>query len=200
MNHGSDNTADTVSRLREGGVLLLATDTLPGLHCRADDPAAVARLNRLKGRPATKPLLVLAGSLAQALAVTTGLDDDQLAVCRRCWPGPFSLILPAALGLRGPVTGGGNTIAVRVPALTELRDLILAVGVPLVSSSANLAGQEPARDLTAVAGDLVAGIDGVWGRAVAQAPGLLPSALVDLTVTPPVVLRRGPVDFPSLFS
>ncbi len=192
-----DRTADAVRRLRAGGVLLLATDTLPGLHCRADLPEAVQRVVDCKGREAGKSLLVLAGSVAQAQAVTGPLSGGQLAACRRCWPGPFSLVLPAGAGLAPAVTGGRTTIAVRVPAVPALRELILAVGVPLVSTSANRAGQEPARDMAAAEAAFGALVDGVWGVLPVLAVPPLPSAVVDLTADPFRELRAGPEPFPG---
>jgi len=192
----AESTADTVRRLRAGGILLLATDTVPGLHCRVDDPVAVARLVELKGRPAGKPLLVLAGSLAQARLVTGGLSRAQLAACERCWPGPFSLILPAGDHISAAVTAGGATLAVRVPAVPVLRELILAVGVPLVSSSANASGEPPATDLAAAGLAFGKYVDGLWGETPAVEPTAMPSAVVDLTVSPFVVLRPGPQMFP----
>ena len=87
---------DAVGILETGGVLLMGTDTLPGFHCRADRAEAVDRILELKGREPGKSLLVLAGSAAQAELVTGALDQLQFDYCNRCWPGPFSLILPAA--------------------------------------------------------------------------------------------------------
>ncbi len=135
------STEDAVRRLVSGGVLLLATDTLPGWHCRADDAAAVGRILAAKGRTHDKPLLVLAGSFDQAREIAGALNAAQTAACRQCWPGPFSLILPAGSQVLPEVTAGRPTLAVRVPAVPALRDLILAVGVPLVSTSANRAGR-----------------------------------------------------------
>ena len=192
-----DSTDHAVRRLRAGGVLVLATDTIPGLHCRADNPTAIARLVDLKGRPAGKPLLVLAGSIAQALTVTGPLNPAQLAACERCWPGPFSLILPAAAHVNPTVTAGGQTVAVRIPALTALRDLLLAVGTPLVSSSANRAGDDPAGDLVAAERVFGSEVDGYWGEVNAGSSATTPSAVVDLTVFPFSVSRQGPRDFPG---
>ena len=188
-------TTDAAARcLRAGGVMLLGTDTLPGLHARADDARAVARILAAKGRPDGKPLLVLAGSLAQARSVTGPWEADQAAACARCWPGPFSLILPAAAGLAEAVTAGGATLAVRVPALEELRALLLQVGAPLVSTSANLAGTAPATDLAAALAAVGAATDG-WWQSASPGAGSAPSAVVDLVTRPFHVLRPGPEPF-----
>ena len=187
--------------LKSGGVLLLETDTLPGLHARADLEGAVARVAGLKGRPVSQPLLVLAAGWEDAARVTLTLDQRQEEFCRRCWPGPFSLILPARPGLPSAVAPEG-TVAVRVPAPVALRALILAAGFPLVSTSANVAGQPPCRDLAAARAAFGAQVDGVWGMGGARDGDLaptagVPSALIDVTCWPPVVRRSGPLPPPA---
>ena len=189
-------TAAAADALRDGGVLLLATDTLPGLHCRADDPAAIARIIAAKGRPDGKPMLVLAGSTEQALALATPLSPDQREACRRCWPGPFSLILPAGSAAPAAVTGEAGTLAVRVPDVAALRELILLAGAPLVSTSANRSGEAPAVDLSAAAAVFAGTVDGRWGQDPPAGTPPQASALVDLTAAPFRVLRTGPAAFP----
>ena len=186
---------DAVQSLRSGGVLLLATDTLPGLHCRADDAVAMARIAAIKGRPDGKTLLVLAGDLAQAQQLTGPLTTEQVAACVQCWPGPFSLILPAGPQVDPAVTGGGKTVAIRIPAVPELRALILAVGVPLVSTSANRAGQAPGETMAGVDPVISGAVDGIWGVDPVGNGSVVPSALVDLTAVPFCVLRPGPMPF-----
>lgn len=192
------STEDAVRSLRAGGVLLLGTDTLPGLHCRADDEQAVQRIATIKGRPAGKSLLVLAGSAAQAQAVTAPWTEAQAAAVQACWPGPFSLILPGGDVVAPAVTGPGTTLAIRVPAVAPLRQLILSVGVPLVSTSANRAERPPLLNLAAAVQEFEAEIEGFWDHGSPSNEQVKPSALVDLTSTPFKILRSGPVPFPGL--
>lgn len=194
---------DAVGLLKSGGVLLMGTDTLPGFHCRADLADPVERILAVKGRQAGKSLLVLAGSVEQARRVTGTLDGRQSAFCRECWPGPFSLILPAGGELSANAIGGGVTVAVRVPAVASLRSLVLAVDFPLVSTSANLSGQSPFDNLPEAGKAFANQIDGIWQPVenkidIAGAPRPIPSALLDLTVWPPAVLRAGPEDPPTV--
>ncbi|MCB1184416.1 L-threonylcarbamoyladenylate synthase [bacterium] len=186
-------TADAARRLGAGGVLLLTTDTLPGLHARVDAPDAVARIIAAKGRPDGKPLLVLAASVDQARTVTAAWTPAQSAACARCWPGPFSLVLPARADLDPRITAGGGTVAVRVPARDDLRALLAAVGVPLVSTSANRAGEPPAVDMVAAVRAVGSHVDGTWAGTAGG--GGQASAVVDLTVAPFRVLREGPEPF-----
>lgn len=194
---------EAAAALARGGIVLLQTDTLPGLHCRADDAAAVARLAALKGRAAAHPFLVLAASLEQARRVTGPLDDLAAAWCAACWPGPFSLILPAAAGLPAGVTDGGRTVAVRVPAPAPLRRLLTGAGGPVASTSVNLSGAAACTGFAAAVAAFGARVQGCWNftpdaadAADAAAPPR-PSALVDLSVRPPRLLREGPLPLPS---
>lgn len=194
---------EAVGLLQSGGVLLLGTDTLPGFHCRADLADSVARIQALKGRDAGKSMLVLAGSLEQVGLVTDPLEDRQKAYCQLCWPGAFSLILPSGRGLSRLVNADGQTVAVRVPGLDSLRSLVTAVGFPLVSTSVNRAGESPCTDLKGALNSFGALVDGAWqppeiSPRGANAPAPEPSALVDVTVWPPVQLRPGPQEPPVI--
>jgi len=177
--------------LDAGGVVLMPTDTLPGLHARLDRPEALARIRTLKGRDADKPLLVLAAS-AEAAGAWVCWDLDAKAEAAAVWPGPYTLILPAGAQAPPAVTAGGVTLAVRVPADPRLRSLLDVVGAPLASTSANDAGRAPATDLDAAAAWAGGGVDLVadlpWGGAGR------PSTLVDLSRRPPRVLRAGAGD------
>ena len=192
---------EAVRLLKSGGVLLLGTDTLPGFHCRADLAQSVARIQALKGRVFAKSMLVLAGSVDQVSLVTGSLDSRQSAFCQRCWPGPFSLILPAGGELSRAVNDGGETVAVRVPDLESLCSLVLSVGFPLVSTSANRSGDSPCPEFEAALAGFANLVDGAWKpresppEAAGSAP-TGPSALIDVTTWPPVQLRQGPLNMP----
>ncbi len=192
------NFEDAAEALRRGGVLLLSTDTLPGFHCRADDQVAVLRVAGIKGRDTGKPLLVLASSLEQALSVCAPLNPSQQAHCRACWPGPFSLILPVGTLLADRVSCGLGTVAIRVPADESLRNLMAAVGMPLVSTSANLQDEEPMVQIEAACDHFMDHLDGAWDSGSCSPLAGLASALVDLCGEHPQILRKGPLDFPSL--
>lgn len=196
---GSVSFEDAARLLEAGGVLLIATDTLPGFHCRADRPAAIERIAELKGRPAGKPLLVLAGSLEQVQAVAEAPEPGRRRLLERCWPGPFSVILLARRDVPDGVTAGRGTVAVRIPAVRRLRELVLAAGCPLVSTSVNRAAGEPALDLDAAVARFGDVVDGWFHPAGAGSAGdSAPSALVDATVDPPVQLRDGPLPWPGV--
>lgn len=188
---------EAVALLAAGGVLLLPTDTLPGLHARVDRPAAVRRVAAIKGRPGDKPLVVLAGSLAAVQTILGPLSARQLDYAQRCWPGPFSLVLPAATGLDPAITAGGVTVAVRVPDHPQLGALLRALPGPLVSTSANRSGEPAALTLEEAEARLGAEVDGVFALDEASDGTARASCVIDLTVWPPRVLRPGPRPAPG---
>lgn len=194
------NKQDAAAKLARGGVLLLATDTVVGLHCRADMASAVARIQSLKARNAAQPLLLLAGGQDQVQLVAEPLSEVQAAYCRRCWPGPFTLILKARADLAVHLDAGGDTVAVRIPAWADLRNLIELVGFPLVSTSANRAGEPPCGNLQQAAALFGGSVDGIWdgkcGGSDDHVPDR-PSALIDISTWPPRILRQGPRPTPE---
>ena len=196
MCESPNSLSDTADVLRAGGVAILGTDTLPGFHCLCRDVAALGRIAALKGRRPDKPLLVLAADMAQVQQVVAGLEPHQEAFCRACWPGPFSLILPAVPALPRELIGTGNTVAVRVPRLPALVKLLQKVGGPLASTSVNREGESPARSL-AETGPFQARVDAVWQGERSVGPPVS-SAVIDATCRPPRVLREGPEQPPKV--
>lgn len=168
--------------LAEGGVVVLPTETFYGLAVNPRDPQAVARVFAIKGREASKALLVVVANLEQAeeLAVLSETWRQRL---RAVWPAPLTVVFPA----RQLLPGSGRTVAVRVPAFDLLRSLLREVG-PLTATSANLSGQPPAQAPQEL-GPLSEMVDLVLDGG--KTPGGLPSTLVDATVTPPRLLRAG---------
>lgn len=194
------DTQNAARTLESGGVLILPTDTLPGFHCRADCATAVRRIHAIKGRSPGKPLLILAADLGQARTLLRPLDARQRALAGRCWPGPFTLILPADEAVAASVTAGTGTLGVRVPDHPPLIDLIRRCGGPLVSTSCNRQGEDPQTEPASAFQDFAREVDGYWlpdAWATGTSQEAQPSALVLATVWPPRILREGPLPLPS---
>jgi L-threonylcarbamoyladenylate synthase len=154
--------------IRGGGVAVFGADTVYGLACDAEDAAAVARVYALKGRPRDKPaaLMFFAPEALPELGARTR------ALAERLLPGPVTLLVPNPDG-RFPLTGGGDTLGIRVPELPALAGARVAV----LQTSANLAGGPDPRRLEEVPASIREGADLVLDAG--EVPGT-PSTVIDL--------------------
>src|SRR5919206_3258898 len=110
-----DRIARAAEALRAGGVLAYPTETFYGLGALAADRKAVARLAAAKLRPDGKPLPLLAADLSQVAQVVSRLEPAAQRLADALWPGPLTLVLPAAAGLAPEIAAGSGTVAIRVP-------------------------------------------------------------------------------------
>lgn len=148
---------EAVAALNDQQVIAYATEAVFGLGCDPDSDVAVQRLLAIKQRPVEKGLILIAADMTQLLDYIdlSQLSDEQLARVEASWPGPFTWIMPARATTPVWLTGQFETLAVRVTAHPQVQALCLAFGKPLVSTSANLTGEEPARRVTDI-GELLA--------------------------------------------
>jgi L-threonylcarbamoyladenylate synthase len=182
------------SMLAAGSLLIYPTDTLYALGGRVLDAAAGVAVRRAKGREEGKPLPLVAADVAQARELSRAWPEAADRIAARFWPGPVSLVVPAASAVPVDVTAGTGNIAVRVPDLALTRALCGQAGA-LVSTSANRAGGSPpvscAEALEAVGAAAALALDAGRGRSGA-------STIVDLTTTPPRLLRAGIVPWEEI--
>ncbi|MBI2050560.1 MAG: threonylcarbamoyl-AMP synthase [Parcubacteria group bacterium] len=131
---------DAVSVLKNGGVIVYPTDTAYALGCDATNEDAVKKIFRIKGREESKtlPLIAADADMARAWAEFSG-KAEELAAAH--WPGPLTLVLPAKKQGLAPLAVKDGCIAIRVPDNSTARELSKALGAPLVSTSANRAGE-----------------------------------------------------------
>ncbi|HEY0333075.1 MAG TPA: Sua5/YciO/YrdC/YwlC family protein [Stenotrophomonas sp.] len=155
--------AQAVTTLQEGGVIAYPTEAVWGLGCDPRQRAAVLRLLEIKRRPAAKGVIVVAHSLEQLRPWLdlAALPSDRLDAVLASWPGPHTWVLPANTHAPAWVTGDHTGLAVRISAHPLVARLCQAWDAPLVSTSANLAGQLPARQRESLDPALLAAIDGV---------------------------------------
>ncbi len=136
--------------LRAGGVVAYPTEAVWGLGCAPWQGAAVERLLALKGRPAARGLILIAADFGQLTPFLAPLPRDLAGEIHASWPGPVTWVLPAAVQTPGWLTGGRDTVAVRVTAHPVAAALCRAFGGALVSTSANRCAGRPARSASAV--------------------------------------------------
>jgi L-threonylcarbamoyladenylate synthase len=164
--------------LARGGVALFPADTVYGLACDPEQPAAVDRLYALKGRPGDRPAAVMFFSVERALAALPELEDREQAALRALLPGPVTLLVPNREE-RFPLACGPDraTLGLRVPRLDGVLSALGGVGRAALQSSANASGDTEARRLRDVPAPLRDGADLVLDGG--QLPGV-PSTVVDL--------------------
>ena len=172
--------------LAAGGVIGFPTDTVYGVGCSATSPDAIARLCRIKSRPATQPLILMAASWEEMddFAEWSPVASD---LVRRFWPGPLTLIVGARP--MGAALGGDGTVGVRVPANPTVLRLLRRSG-PLATSSANRRGRETAVDAKSALRHLP-GLDGALLDLDHRPVRGSPSSILDLTRDQPVLIREG---------
>ena len=191
-----DRIARAAAVLRAGGLVAFPTETVYGLGANALDAAAVARIFTAKGRPPTNPLIVHVAEPAQVPHVVAAWPATAARLAERFWPGPLTLVLPRRAAVPDVVTGGGSTVAVRVPAHPVALALLRAAALPLAAPSANRSTElSPTR-----AEHVLRGLDGRIDLLLDAGPtaGGIESTVVDLTATPPRLLRPGLVGVADL--
>ena len=136
----------------EGGVIAYPTEAVYGLGCDPDNLSAIQKLLDIKQRPWQKGLILVASDYQQLKPYIdeAQLTEAQLAFAFSKWPGPFTFVMPIKAGVSKLLCGEFDSIAVRISAHPTVRALCDTVNKPLVSSSANLAGQAPAMSATEI--------------------------------------------------
>jgi L-threonylcarbamoyladenylate synthase len=177
--------------LRRGGLVAFPTETVYGLAANALDAEAVARIFAAKGRPAKNPLIVHVADIDAARRLTADWPDLAGRLAERFWPGPLTLVLPKTDAVPDIVTAQGPTVAVRMPAHPVALSLLRSAQLPLAAPSANRSTKLSPTRAEHVLADLEGRIDFVLDAGPTTAG--LESTVLDLTTTPPRILRPGPV-------
>lgn len=186
---------EIVALLRGGGIIAFPTDTAYGLGVDPFERRAVDRLFELKGRPETKPILLVIDSMAMAESVSRPSDVFH-GVAKKFWPGPLTIIIESRSHVPMNITAGTHTIGLRWPVAPFVSGLLKRFGKPITATSANRAGQLSAITAEEIRAQFNEGLDAIVDGGTLPARG--GSTLLDITVDPPVVLREGPVTFESL--
>jgi L-threonylcarbamoyladenylate synthase len=184
-----ERIARAAAVLRGGGLVAFPTETVYGLGANALDEAAVWRIFAAKGRPANNPVIVHIACREQVEDVTAAWPTAAERLTDRFWPGPLTLVLPRHPAVPDAVTAAGPTVALRMPvhpvALALLRAAALPVAAPSANRSTQLSPTRAEHVLGGLAGRIELVLDG------GPAAGGLESTVLDLTTTPPRLLRPG---------
>ena len=183
--------ASAAAILRRGGLVAFPTESFYGLGAAALDPQAVERVFTIKGRPDSKPLLVVVDSVVMAERLAADVPPGARDLMARHWPGPLTLVLKAAADVPSRLTAGTGTLGVRMPAHPIALGLVRAARQPVTAPSANPSGADPPMTALQVKRYFDGAVDMILdGGATA---GGAASTVADCTEWPPRVLRQGPV-------
>lgn len=177
--------------LRAGGIMAYPTETFYGLGGNCFSAEAVAGIYALKARDAGKPLSLIASDLDMVSRISCDLPPVFFRLAKAFWPGPLTIVLPAAPLFPEARTGPGRTIGVRIPPVPWLRAVVREAGFPITATSANLSGEteisDPQEVIRLCDGKIDLIVDG------GKTPGTKPSTVIRIGPEPPRILREGAI-------
>ncbi len=182
--------------LRAGEVVALPTETVYGLAANALDEKAVAKIFEVKGRPSHNPIIVHVAGNEMAQACVASWPELAGKLSRAFWPGPLTLVLPRAKKIPSNVTADGETVGVRWPGHPFMQAVIRECGFPLAAPSANLSNQISPTNAEHVRAQLGGKISLIVDGGQSQVG--IESTVLDLSVSPPRILRPGMIHAESL--
>lgn len=182
--------------LRQGGLVGIPTETVYGLGANGLDADAVARIFQAKGRPQDNPLILHIPDVGWLERYCEAVPPQAVVLAQRFWPGPLTMILKRREIVPDVVTAGLDTVGMRCPAHPLCRAILLAADLPVAAPSGNLSGKPS----PTTAEHMLADMDGRIDAIVDGGPCAVgvESTIVDLTVSPPRLLRPGGVSLEQL--
>nr|WP_320147947.1 L-threonylcarbamoyladenylate synthase [uncultured Anaeromusa sp.] len=181
--------AAAAQMLREGKLVAFPTETVYGLGANGFNAEAAASIYWAKGRPSDNPLILHIADLKDWEPLVQQITPVARKLAEHFWPGPLTMILPRSFRVPDVVTGGLDTVAVRMPATAVTRELIRQAGVPMAGPSANTSGKPSPTTAEAVWEDLHGRIDAILDCGPCKVG--LESTVVDLSGDVPMLLRPG---------
>ena len=178
-----------VVALRRGALVAFPTETVYGLGADASNPEAVARIFEAKGRPASHPLIVHLASASALPQWACDISESARVLAEKFWPGPLTLILKRGPAVLDAVTGGQDTVGLRVPAHPVAQALLQAFGGGIAGPSANLFGRVSPTTAQHVRDELADRVEMILDGG--PCPVGIESTIVDLSGSTPVLLRPG---------
>ena len=173
--------------LLRDGVIAYPTDTLYGLGCLVSRKKAVDRIQGLKGRDPRKPMSILCADLPMLCHYTQHFETGTFRLLRQMFPGPYTAVLPASREVPRHLQNK-QTVGLRIPKHPFCLAITRLLGEPIITTSANRAGEAPLQTAWEIEEELGHALDLVVDRGV---PEGLASTIVDLTGPEPVILRHG---------
>jgi L-threonylcarbamoyladenylate synthase len=183
------NTA--VETLKTGGIIAYPTETFYGLGVRFDLEQSLKRLYKIKQRPKDKAMPLIIGEKRLLYSIASSINSTAESLIDGFWPGPLTLLVPANENISEWLTAGTGKVAVRIPGESFALRLARHAGFPITSTSANISGLPPARNVATVmkyfSDDIDLIVDG------GEVPGGLPSTIIDTTENRMRIVREGAI-------
>jgi L-threonylcarbamoyladenylate synthase len=180
---------ESLKVLKNGGIVAYPTESFYALGVLATDERAIKKLYELKKRPSEKPLPIIVGDMDTLKSIVKYIPSQAEDLMKRFWPGPLTLIFEAQDNLPALLTGNTGKVAVRIPGDSFALYLARASKFPITATSANISARPPAERADEVINYFGDNVDLIIDAG--KTPGGKPSTIVDVTVIPPRVLRKG---------
>ena len=178
-----------VQTLATGGLVAIPTETVYGLSAAINNEIAISKIFVVKGRPHNHPLIVHLAHIDQLRLVANNIHPDAIKLAHACWPGPLTLLLQRSENVSMSITGGRDTVAVRIPDNAFTRQLIINLGSPIAAPSANRFGKVSPTTAQHVCDDLQNDVDLIVDDGASSIG--VESTIVDFSVSHPQLLRPG---------
>lgn len=190
--------ARAATYLQQGGLVAFPTETVYGLGANGLDSNAVARIYEAKGRPSDNPLILHIAEPYEVEKLAAAIPANAKALMETYWPGPLTIVLKRSAAVPDIVTGGLDTVAIRLPASKAARELIRLAAMPLAAPSANISGRPSPTQAEEVLRDLAGKIEAVVDAGECEIG--LESTVIDCTTPVPTLLRPGGITLEMLLA
>jgi L-threonylcarbamoyladenylate synthase len=178
-----------INILHHGGLVAIPTETVYGLAADAKNVEAVKKIFQAKGRPSDHPVIVHIGDISQLSDWAVNISDDAMKLAKHFWPGPLTLILQKKPGVSDVITGGQNTIGIRIPNHAVTLELLKQFGGGVAAPSANRFGRISPTTAEAVREELGDKVDLILDGGACDVG--VESIIVDVSTDDVKILRPG---------
>ena len=196
IKNASDNAKILIAKevakdLKEGKIVVFPTETVYGLGSSMDE-ASVQKVYEIKGRDKTKPLPIMIGNVKDIEIVADEIPFLFYELANKYMPGPLTVVLKKKPSVSDIITGGRDTVGVRMPNCLFALNLIRFAQSPIIATSANLSGKPSPKDFISAQKDMTGKADVFVDEG--ECEGGTPSTIIDLSGEKPIILRQGSLE------
>ncbi|MDP2090318.1 MAG: L-threonylcarbamoyladenylate synthase [Candidatus Gracilibacteria bacterium] len=190
------NIKKAASIIKNGGVVAFPTETVYGLGANIYNKDAIMRIFEIKGRASDNPLIVHIDNIDKLTTLAIEIPKITYELAKKFWPGPLTIVFKKSDSVINEVSAGSDTVAIRIPNNSIAIELLKIANVPIAAPSANLSGKPSPTKASHVKDDLLNKVDYILdgGETIIG----VESTVIDITVSPPILLRPGGVSLEEL--